>query len=504
MTKIKILVKNYLNQFIGSIKWRKRKGKVVAATSMISISVAVIIGAFFYQAYTFYSLIGPEYGIMTGTSMILMLTILATITRSLTPSQSTDTELLLSMPIKKSHIVISHSVSKYIFELITVLLFFFPYATLYLIMGKFSVLSLLGAILVILLLPLLSVGFSYILSTIINLIGSKFRYTNIIKIVCTLIITVFIALTFSSTNTSMIEIIYPAVWMRDIVVSFDLLSLLYLLLLVTIPFVIGIYLFSRSFGVPKAKYVSSNKTLKFKQRHPLQTLILKEGRRYLSSPIYVINTIVGPLFILGITIFTIVKENALDIIFNQLPAEYMVFKPYAILAFLIFTIGMTAVSASSISLEGKNIWILQANPIPHQTIFLAKAGFNFLLVAPVSVISLMILKFTLGFTLLQTLILIVVAILVSLFTGLSGLLINLWFPKMEWTNDMVVVKQSLSVFLAILPAMIIPVLIFIPLILEPSIKFELYGPIIGLVYAGLNVLVWKLLMKSGVKAFNQL
>jgi ABC-2 type transport system permease protein len=108
-------------------------------------------------------------------------------------------------------------------------------------------------------------------------------------------------------------------------------------------------------------------------------------------------------------------------------------------------------------------------------------------------------------SILRTLIIMIICVLVSIFTGLSGLLINLWFPKMEWQNDVAVVKQSVSVLLSILPAMIVPTIIFVPIILsETLIRFEVYGAIIALVYTTLNLICWKLLMTQGVKSFNNL
>jgi ABC-2 type transport system permease protein len=502
MSKIKILTKNYLNVFIGSIKWRKRKGKVVAAGSFIAFAAIGIMAMMFYQAYALYKFASVEDGLMSGTSLIFMLAVLSTITRGLTPSKSTDTDLLLSMPIKKSEIVISNSISKYIFELFPGLLFFSPYVIMYFILVKFTLTSFIGSILVIFLLPLLSVGLSNILATIINLIGGRFKAANIIKIISTLLIVFVFMFLFSSsgTNNEMMSFIYPAVWMKDIIISFDISSLVYFLLLIIIPFIIGVYLFSKSFGIPKAKYVSSNKELKFKKRSVFTSLLVKEGKRYLSSPIYVINTIIGPLFIIGISVYSFFIKDMLETV----PLAVL-YKPYIIVAGFIFMIGMTTVSASSISMEGKNIWILKVHPISPRSIFLAKAGFNILLIAPVSLIACVILKFTMELSILRTLIIMIICVLVSIFTGLSGLLINLWFPKMEWQNDVAVVKQSVSVLLSILPAMIVPTIIFVPIILsETLIRFEVYGAIIALVYTTLNLICWKLLMTQGVKSFNNL
>ena len=71
MSKIKILTKNYLNVFIGSIKWRKRKGKVVAAGSFIAFAAIVIMAMMFYRFYALYKFASVEDGLMRGTTQSL-------------------------------------------------------------------------------------------------------------------------------------------------------------------------------------------------------------------------------------------------------------------------------------------------------------------------------------------------------------------------------------------------------------------------------------------------
>ena len=127
---------------------------------------------------------------------------------------------------------------------------------------------------------------------------------------------------------------------------------------------------------------------------------------------------------------------------------------------------MMTISASSVSMEGKNLWILKSLPVDHKDMMNAKLLFNLIVVAPFYAVSEIVLLFTVRTTLPGRLWLILAPAAMIVFSVTFGLFMNLKFPRFDWENAMEVVKQSaaaglsmLALFAALLPGialMLIP------------------------------------------------
>ena len=137
--------------------------------------------------------------------------------------------------------------------------------------------------------------------------------------------------------------------------------------------------------------------------------------------------------------------------------------------FPLFIVAMFTIScpaASTISLEGKNIWILQSSPVEIKTIVNSKIALNLTLhiIGYIISVFVFILKFDMNF--IQILNLIIVPICYSLFITVTGVSLNKKYPNYEWENEMVVVKQSMPVILSGLigiVALIIPIFLYLVL-----------------------------------------
>src|SRR5699024_5058657 len=123
--------------------------------------------------------------------------------------------------------------------------------------------------------------------------------------------------------------------------------------------------------------------------------------------------------------------------------------PFIIMV-IAFTMLMSNTAGSSISLEGKNLWILKTLPVDIKKVLKSKVLFNILVILPISIISLVIVFFTFNLTLTELLIGILFEILISIFVGEFSIIINLKYPKINYINETQVVKQSLSSFLCVM------------------------------------------------------
>ena len=191
-----------------------------------------------------------------------------------------------------------------------------------------------------------------------------------------------------------------------------------------------------------------------KKNSVMTALIRKEAKRYFSSGIYVSNTIIGLVMAVAFAI-SLAFYAPEDILKRagelpvQLNADALV--PYII--GMLFS--MVTIASSSVSIEGKNWWILRTLPLGNKEILGAKLLFNLIFAAPFYVAAEIAMLFTVNASLLERLWLMLIPALGVVFSILFGLFLNLRFPKMNWENEVEVVKQGPAVGLGIVSGIII-------------------------------------------------
>lgn len=187
-----------------------------------------------------------------------------------------------------------------------------------------------------------------------------------------------------------------------------------------------------------------------------RALLRKEAGRFFGTPIYLFNAGLGLVLLLvgggasilfrGRVLDTLVQFTDMGLSLPLLPL---------LACAVCFLLSTVAVSASSISLEGRQLWILKEAPVSAHALFAVKAGFHLLLCLPCALFFCLCAGLGLGLGAADLLLLILLAALMSALTALGGLFVNLCLPKLDAPNDMVVVKQSASAMLSLFGAMLL-------------------------------------------------
>ena len=121
----------------------------------------------------------------------------------------------------------------------------------------------------------------------------------------------------------------------------------------------------------------------------------------------------------------------------------------------------TSTTCVSISLEGKNFWILRTSPISTRDMLIGKALVNIIVIEPLWLISSIILTFGLQLSFIHWLVMFLAGTAAAVLCALFGLLMNLLFPKLDAVNETQVVKQSMASMLGIFGGVIISIPAFI-------------------------------------------
>jgi ABC-2 type transport system permease protein len=205
---------------------------------------------------------------------------------------------------------------------------------------------------------------------------------------------------------------------------------------------------------------------------PLMGLYRKEWKRFISCSPYLINGGVGALMALmlaaALAIFGVEQlETSLGVPGFAASIERLL--PYILGAML----AMSCISSSALSLEGKQLWILQSCPLSPKTIFDSKILVNLTLTVPVSLVSSLLVCLRLQTSFVSTLLIFLVPLSCALFSAIFGMFINIRMPRYDWETEIYIVKQSSSAIIGMLgSAGIILVLMglsYIPFGFNPAI-----------------------------------
>ena len=182
-------------------------------------------------------------------------------------------------------------------------------------------------------------------------------------------------------------------------------------------------------------------------------LLRKEMKRFLGSPVYLLNCGLGIVFILAAAVFLLVRAGAvretMTLLLSSAPYLVKALLP-ALGAMVVCALGvMNPITAPSISLEGKSLWVLQSLPVPARAVLRAKERLQLVLCLPPALLCSLVLAFVLRFDLLAALLSLGIVALFTAVIGDLGLMMNLLKPNLTWTNEMVPVKQGLPVLITL-------------------------------------------------------
>lgn len=228
----------------------------------------------------------------------------------------------------------------------------------------------------------------------------------------------------------------------------DLLALAGLCLL---PFLGAVWLFARRYQAILARLAvragrSDYRLKALASGSPCRALLAKEARRFFSTPIYLFNSGFGLFLLVGGGVAALVFRARLAPTLDLLVQAGVPALPLAAAA-LAFVISTVAITASSISLEGRCLWILQTAPVSAAAVLLVKTAFQLLLVLPCLALCVACLTPALALGAAGGGVLFAVTGAFALCCAPLGLWCNLLFPRLDAPNDTVVVKQSLAALL---------------------------------------------------------
>lgn len=376
-----------------------------------------------------------------------------------------DNDLLLSMPIPTETILLTRLFSVGVMGLMYETIVYVPTLIVYFTSVKQTLLSVIFSILLYPLLAVFNLVLTSILGYVVALISEKLKNQKILTVIIALVF--FGVYYYMSMNFN--KLVEKIVAAPEAIASKvkGPLYLFYLIgksaegnILATVEFtaVVAVLLLLVYFVMKRSflKLATSNKGTKKKvyiekkaeKASINKALFNKELRRFLGSSSYMLNCGFGiPVFIIG-AIIVLIKRTAVITALTQVPEQIKSILPLILTVAVCLVTSMCDISAPSISLEGKTLWQLQVLPVDAYSVLKAKRNLHFILTAvPALILTASLLSTQ---TLSVFYILTPVTVLAYIwFSANFGLILNLKMPNFNWTNEIIPIKQSSSVLIAV-------------------------------------------------------
>ena len=396
-------------------------------------------------------------------------------------------DIFASLPLSNTVIVTSRFLRFYLENLLVSFLVMITGMSIYGIFCKPAAATYVAMIFSIFIIPFLPVAISTGIGALVKGIASRMKHKSLVEAGLSVLLVIgilAISMVFSEQEELSMEMIQnlvdnvtktlrsvypPAVILGDAILQGNCIKILlfgaitFLILMVVMAIVIRYYesichkLFST---IAKHNY-----QMESLQKSSLKkALIVREARRYFASGIYVSNTIIGPILatVLSIGLLFVDLEKMMTGYEIPISVNYVI--PFLMAG----VFSMMDCTSVSISMEGKQWWIVKTLPLTTKDILDGKYLFYLCLIAPFYVVSEIFLVLALKPTIWEAVWILLLPASLILFIGIFGITINLFLPKMNWENEVSVVKQSASAMIGVLSGLLVAVIGMIFVMITPA------------------------------------
>lgn len=374
-----------------------------------------------------------------------------------------DNDFLLSMPVPISKILIARLSGVYAMGLMYELIVMIPAVIVWLWKARVAVLGVIFTLLLPVVLSVHVLVLSAVLGWVVAMIASRLKHKNIITVLISLaFIAVYYFVCGQASNALQVLLQEPeriGARMKWICIMLyhlgraaegRVLSMGIATALTAVLLLLTYWVLKKSFlklatannGSAKAAYWEKAVRIKSVDAALLQ----KELRRFTGSSNYMLNCGLGTVFLPLAAVMLLLKHQELNSVCELLPRELL---PMLALSAACMLSTMNDLTAASVSLEGKNLWLLQSLPVSGRTVLKAKLRLHACLTIPPVALLIAAIAWMIKLTVLETVLVFANGCLFVLMMGALGLMLNLRLPNLSWTNELVPVKQGMPVFIAL-------------------------------------------------------
>lgn len=530
---IKALVKKQMMEVFAWIYKDRKTGKNrskngIIAYSLLNLFIFAILGGMFYAMGKM--LCNALVSIGLGWLYLAMMGLLAVamgVFGSVFSTYSSlylakDNDLLLSMPIPSSKILAVRMLGVYIMGLLYELIVMIPALIVYFVDSNLDILSVIFSLIIPVILSFFVLSLSCVLGWIVAYISSKLKQKNIITVILSLVFIAGYYYACSRAYALMQGVIENADEIANKTKSYlflfyhmgragegNIISLLIFISVTAVIFFAVYEILEKSFvkiatvnkSTGKAKY----KGKKLKRSSVDSALLKKELRRFLGSPTYMLNCGLGFVIISIAAIVLLIKGNDAVSMMSEIFGANKEILPLIITAAVCIISSMNDISAPSVSMEGKNLWLLQVLPVSPLKALNAKLNLHIVLSSVPVIFLTVCAEIVFKPVWYMAALTLICVILFTILMALTGLALNLKMPNLNWTVEAIPVKQSMPVMLSLFGGwVIVTALCLIYMLLMDFVSPALFLLIVSIIIALVCVILYRWIKNKGTKIFEAL
>lgn len=433
--------------------------------------------------------------------------------------KSKDYDMLSILPVSSATILSAKLIYIYIVNLFYDLIIMLPAGILYMINEGLSASFLVLLFIVIVFIPIVPIILASIISLVVGFFATKLKYTSLITSVLLIVflsLFVLVPTVFMNGNAlsmpgadidGALQYYYPAYNVKNILGYYSGSDLLIFVFTNTILFLGFVVMVSKLYSYINQKLNEKLKAQKFVGKKyyahsQYYVMLKKEIKKVFNTSVYLINSCFG-MFLLLLLSLIIFFVNDLELVQILENGELSGYKASIIIIVFCAISAFSATTGSSISLEGKNMWLYKTLPVDAKSVLVSKVMANILIDLPFIIIAsaLFSIRFQLG--LIVWLIVIASSLSFLLLSAVFGLIVNLKYPWFDFENEAYVVKRSLASMLSIFVPMIISIVVLAITLVLPFNQLLLFLTLSTFILL-LSIIGINILFTWGVKAFNKL
>lgn len=369
-----------------------------------------------------------------------------------------DYDMVMSLPVRSSDVVLSRITIVYLTNLLVSMIVILPAVVIFGLNTEMGIVANLIFLLSILFMPVIPMIVSLGLGVLITAVSSRSKHKNIFSLaLSTLAVLLIVVASTQAQNMDSSEILNigivlsntanrvypPAAFISTAVLSQDWLYFAAFagmsVLAGGIFIVIAAHFYQMMNTVTFSHAVTKYAEKPLKVSSPVSAMYRREFGRYFSCTIYALNSTIGMVLLLVLSVMLLfISPEMLEQQsgFAGLSQMLRQMLPMVISVF----ITMTSTTAASLSLEGKNRWLMCSAPVRTVDIFNSKIAVNLTVIAPFAVASMLLMGIKMKVSPVQTILLCIVPVAYACFISVLGMYMNVRFPKYDWTSEYYAVK----------------------------------------------------------------
>ena len=530
-TLIKKQYQEYFRSYFVNPKTQKRRSKLGIAGMFVLFAVIMLFLAAMFFGMSF--LVGDQllasgldwlYFVLMGIMAILLGTFGSVFNTYSTLYLAKDNEMLLSMPIPPSKILITRMSLVYGMSLLYSGIVWIPAMVYAWIFGNLSPAAVVFDVLLVFLVALFVTVITCVLGWVVAVAASHIRNKSFVVVVLSLVFIGGYYYVCMNWMNLLQQLLLNAealgegfrVWANVLyqlgrAAAGDGKAMAIFTGITLVLFLLCFVVLSKSFlRIATRNKGEAKKTGKVtvKSRGLSSTLLQRELRHFVSSPTYMLNCGLGAVILPVLSVFALIKRELLTEVISGLNTMIPGIGgavPMAVVLIVTMCCGLNAVSTPSVSLEGKSLWILRTLPVSGKMVLRAKLKLHLWVNLPAALFSTIVL----GFCLEMEPVIILLCCLCNgffiWFSGTFGLMISVLRPDFQWTSEALPIKQSMNMMISLVLSFALPILAAVGCYFGRKLcSTEVYVLLFAALLAILSILLTRWLDTKGGSKFDSL